>query len=187
MYEFRERENQTGIPDRMKAQFEQGSGFLLDDVRVHYNSMLPQRAGAYAYTQGNQVYLGPGKEKYLGHELGHVVQQKQGAVKPTSMINGMPLNDDAGLEKKADHMAEIWGNVAIQAKSQQGEGGISLGNNSFDTKTIQRKVGFEFQVMGNKQKILDWNGEECNHGIVLKEEEGYTFVVTAINCISSES
>lgn len=178
MYEFKERENQTGIPDRMKSQFEEGSGFLLDNVRVHYNSMLPQRAGAYAYTQGNQVYLGPGQEKHLGHELGHVIQQKQGMVKPTSMINGMPLNDDADLEREADQMAALWGNAAIQTKSRQKE--VPLGEKHSGTiKIVQRKVGLEFQVMGNSQKILGWGGEDCGHGIVLKDKEEKGYKITA--------
>ncbi len=94
--------HQTGIPDDLKARAEAKSGVSLDAVEVHYNSPKPAAVQAFAYTQGNQVYLGPGQEKHLGHELGHVVQQMQGRVRPTGSVNGLPLNDDASLEQEAD-------------------------------------------------------------------------------------
>ncbi len=92
----------TGIPHQIKSHAEQKSGFSFDDVRVHYNSIKPAQFQAYAYTQGNQVYLGPGQEQHLRHELGHVVQQKQGRVRPTGAVNHVPLNDDRMLEQEAD-------------------------------------------------------------------------------------
>lgn len=95
--------NITGIPDSMKAEAEKKSGLPLDSVRVYRNSSLPEKAGAYAYTKGTDVYLGRGNDKYLGHELGHVVQQMQGRVRATSTAGGMPLNDDPALEYEADH------------------------------------------------------------------------------------
>ncbi len=98
--------NQTGIPDDMKAQFENLSGFSFDDVRVHYNSDKPAQLQALAYTQGNQVHIASGQEKHLGHELGHVVQQKQGRVQPTMQLQGVNVNDNEGLEKEADHMLQ---------------------------------------------------------------------------------
>lgn len=93
---------QTGIPECLKARVEERSGISLDSVRVHYNSPAPAAVHAYAYTQGTQVYLGPGQEKHLGHELGHVVQQMQGRVRPTGSVNGLPLNDEVSLEREAD-------------------------------------------------------------------------------------
>ena len=94
--------NLTGIPTQMKLDFEQRSGLSFDDVRVHYNSDKPARIGALAYTQGNQVHVGPGQERHLRHELGHVVQQKQGIVRPTTYINGLQVNDSPLLERSAD-------------------------------------------------------------------------------------
>ncbi len=98
--------DKTGIPERMKTKFERSSGFSFDDVRVHYNSEKPAQLKAHAYTQGNQIYVAPGQEKHLPHELGHVVQQKSNAVKPTGEIAGMPLNDDEAMESGADKLAE---------------------------------------------------------------------------------
>lgn len=92
----------TGIPGAVQAKFEAASGLSFEDVRVHYNSSRPAQLGAYAYTQGSQVYIGPGQERYLEHELGHVVQQKCGLVKADGYINGVPINRDPGLERAAD-------------------------------------------------------------------------------------
>ena len=94
--------NRTGIPTHIKNIAEQRSGLSFDDVRVHYNSSKPAQLQALAYTQGNEVYIGPGQEKRLMHELGHVVQQKQGRVRANKTIRGMPLNDEARLEREAD-------------------------------------------------------------------------------------
>lgn len=98
--------DKTGIPRRMKAGFENSSGFSFDDVRVHYSSEKPAQLHAHAYTQGNEVYVAPGQEKHLPHELGHVVQQKSDMVKPTGEIGGLPLNDDVSMENGADMIAE---------------------------------------------------------------------------------
>lgn len=92
----------TGIPSALKSRVENRSGISLDHVQVHYNSPKPALVQAYAYTQGNQVYLGPGQERHLSHELGHVVQQAMGRVRPTGSVAGQPLNDDPSLEREAD-------------------------------------------------------------------------------------
>ena len=93
--------NLTGIPTQMKLDFERRSGLSFDDVRVHYNSDKPRKIGALAYTQIPQVHIGPGQERHLRHELGHVVQQKQGIVRPTTWFNGLPINDSPTLEDDA--------------------------------------------------------------------------------------
>lgn len=118
--------DKTGIPRRMKAGFENSSGFSFDDVRVHYNSEKPAQLHAHAYTQGNEVYVAPGQEKHLPHELGHVVQQKSDMVKPSGEIGGLPLNDDETMENGADMIAENaenaeeLGGMPVQAKFKGG-------------------------------------------------------------------
>lgn len=95
--------NLTGIPAQMKWDLEARSGLSLDDVRVHYHSDKPAGLGALAYTQGTQVHIGPGQEGHLRHELGHVVQQKLGLVRPNARIPGGPaLNTEEALERQAD-------------------------------------------------------------------------------------
>lgn len=101
----RTRPNLTGIPGGMKRDFEGRSGLSFDDVRVHYNSGAPARLGALAYTRGTQVYLGPGQERYLPHELGHVIQQKTRPVPVTQRRAAVPVNGDSVLEAEADRWA----------------------------------------------------------------------------------
>lgn len=97
--------NRTGLPDRLKSGVEALSGVSLDGVKVHYNSAEPAQLNALAYAQGSDIHLAPGQEKHLPHEAWHVVQQAQGRVRPTlQMKDGVPVNDDAGLEREADAM-----------------------------------------------------------------------------------
>lgn len=101
-------ENRTGIPMQMKERLEQHTGLPFDDVRVHYDSDMPKRMDALAYTQGNQVYIGAGQEKHLPHELGHVVQQKLGKVRPdTRHESGALMNTDPALEREADKIGAL--------------------------------------------------------------------------------
>jgi hypothetical protein len=99
------KENNTGLPDSLKTGMENLSGMALDDVKVHINSDKPAQLQAHAYAQGTDIHLGPGQKQHLPHEAWHVVQQKQGRVKPTRQMKGIiNVNDDAGLEKEADVM-----------------------------------------------------------------------------------
>ena len=110
------RPNNTGMPNNLKAGIESLSGFSMDEVRVHYNSSKPATVQALAYTQGTDIHVAPGQEKHLPHEAWHVAQQMAGRVSPTTNINGMPVNDNAGLE----HEADVMGEKAVQCKKKRG-------------------------------------------------------------------
>lgn len=97
----------NGLPEDLKAGIEDLSGYSMDDVTVHYNSGKPAQLQAFAYAQGNNIHLGAGQEKHLPHEAWHVVQQKQGRVKPTLQLkHGGPVNTDVNLEREADRMGQ---------------------------------------------------------------------------------
>lgn len=97
----------TCIPPALKSGLENLSGYDLSDVTVHRNSAKPVQMNALAYAQHNEIHLGPGQEKHLPHEGWHIVQQKQGRVKPTLQLkSGIALNDDVSLEKEADVMGQ---------------------------------------------------------------------------------
>lgn len=102
---IQKKENNTGLPDNLKTGLENLSGISLDDVKVHRNSDKPAQLQAHAYAQGTDIHLGAGQEKHLPHEAWHVVQQKQGRVKPTmQMKGGVSVNDETALEREADVM-----------------------------------------------------------------------------------
>ena len=94
------------MPRELKAGIESLSGMDLSDVKVHKNSDKPAALNALAYAQGSDIHLGPGQEQHLPHEAWHIVQQRQGRVKPTMQMAGTQINDDVGLEKEADVMGE---------------------------------------------------------------------------------
>lgn len=100
-------QNHTGIPVQTKSFLESSYGFSLNDVKVHYHSEKPAQLQALAYAQGNEVYVGPGQEKHLPHELMHVIQQKKGMVKPDKVINGVAVNTSKQLEREADAAENI--------------------------------------------------------------------------------
>ncbi len=102
-----EEPNKTGLPDNLKSGIENLSGMSMDGVKVHYNSSQPAALNAHAYAQGTDIHVAPGQEQHLPHEAWHVVQQAQGRVQPTKqMKDGVPVNDDTGLEQEADVMGE---------------------------------------------------------------------------------
>jgi hypothetical protein len=104
-FPVQKKENRTGLPDNLKSGIEQLSGHSMDDVRVHYDSGKPSQLQAHAYAQGMNIHIAPGQERLLPHEAWHVVQQKQGRVKPTIQLkNKVAINDDAALEREADVM-----------------------------------------------------------------------------------
>ena len=105
--------NPNGLPADLLNGFQASSGHDLSDVNVHRNSSKPQDVGAHAYAQGNDIHLGAGQEKHLAHEAAHIVQQREGRVKPTKNVNGLPVNDSESLENDADAM----GAKALQMKA----------------------------------------------------------------------
>lgn len=125
--------NNTGIPDDLKLGMENLTGISLNDVRVHRNSNEPSNFSALAYAKGSNIHLGPGQEKHLPHELGHIVQQKQGRVKPTMQVNeDIKINDDNNLEKDADNL----GDKALQTSINENSQNLSEG--SKNNNVIQR-------------------------------------------------
>ncbi len=145
------RPNLTGMPDRLKAGIESLSGIDMSDVRVHASSDRPARLDALAYTQRSEIHLGPGQERHLAHEAWHVVQQKQGRVRATAEVKGLPLNDSSSLESEADLM----GPKALQTYSQfdisKATSGRTLTNSVALEKAISRQnTGFIDCLSENK-------------------------------------
>lgn len=113
----------TGLPDGLKAGVQNLSGYSMDDVKVRYNSDKPAQLNAHAYAQGTDIHVAAGQEQHLAHEAWHVVQQKQGRVKPTvQMKAGMGVNDDPALETEANVMAAKLGAPYPEPRARDGAG-----------------------------------------------------------------
>ena len=137
--------NNTGLPDGLKSGIEFLSGMSLDNVNVHYNSSQPAQLNALAYTQGSDIHVAPGQERHLPHEAWHVVQQAQGRVQPTmEMKEGVPINDDQGLEGEADVMggrAEQLNGGMYDARPDPISDAVGRG----ELSTQERPIGRQFQ------------------------------------------
>ena len=130
--------NNTGMPDNLKSGIESLSGFSMNDVRVHYNSSKPATVQALAYTQGTDIHVAPGQEKHLPHEAWHVAQQMAGRVSPTTNVNGMPVNDNAGLE----HEADVMGEKAVQFKECGINGKSNLKKGTSQCKNVSQRCDY---------------------------------------------
>jgi hypothetical protein len=102
----------TKLPQQVQAKMESAFNTDFSEVRIHPNSGKARVVGALAYTQGASVHFGPGQynpksqsgQRILGHELAHVMQQREGRVKPNTRRRGVAVNDQTALEKEADDM-----------------------------------------------------------------------------------
>ncbi|MGK6319596.1 eCIS core domain-containing protein [Sphingomonas sp. DT-204] len=148
--------NRTGLPNRLKSGIETLSGIALDDVRVHRGSRQPAAIQAEAYTCGSEIHLAPGAEHHLAHEAWHVVQQKQGRVRPTLSIGGTPVNDDTGLEREAD----VMGARAI-ALPDHGTAASVAAPAAIATASVAQRVRRELDPQG-KLTTLDNFFAACN-------------------------
>ena len=201
----RQQPNLTGIPTQMKMDFEQRSGLSFDDVRVHYNSDKPRKIGALAYTQIPQVHIGPGQERHLRHELGHVVQQKQGIVRPDRESTlDTPINTDPLLERQADlwgdgiltsggtahipqpHPAKAFGEPVLQAKHVYTKDTVSV--LPLDTTQAQSLEEVRTSVPFNKGSLTmiyeSMGTDEGSFSAILAETEKYmgnTLLVFGLN------
>ena len=169
------------LPDNLKAGIENLSGYSMNDVKVHRNSDKPGQLQAHAYAQGTDIHLGPGQEKHLPHEAWHVVQQKQGRVKPTMQMKGnVNVNDDVGLEKEANVMGQrattpiqprkntsqlgIKGSNTIQKWAIDAPGAIDWAQTASVTPLVHRPVMF-FEDVGGDRIVV--KGEEVSIGKTL--------------------
>lgn len=159
---IRKKENNTGLPDNLKLGVENLSGYSMDDVKVHYNSDKPAQLQAHAYAQGTDIHIASGQEKHLPHEAWHVVQQKQGRVKPTMQLKGkVNINDDAGLEKEAD----VMGRKALSVTQRAKKGGLS-------TKITQFKGGYVFDIgITSHKSIVAQRSEVVQRIIVMADTQ----------------
>jgi len=97
------------MPAETRESMESSFGADFSSVRV---SEGPEASamGAQAFTQGERIHFEPGRyqptstagKSLLGHELAHVVQQREGRVQATGQANGVAINNDPSLEAEAD-------------------------------------------------------------------------------------
>lgn len=101
------------LPDAVQRKMEGFFGTSFADVRVHVGTAAPA-IGALAFTRGNDIYFAPGQydpsrpqgQQRLGHELTHVVQQRQGRVR-NPFGTGIAVVMDPALEAEAERKGRL--------------------------------------------------------------------------------
>lgn len=154
---------------RMAKQF--GIGFPgaeeLSGVQVHYNSSLPSKVDAEAYTQGDHIYLAAGQERHLAHELGHVMQQRRGYVPTTERIGGLSANTDPALEREADVLGQQFANAIPD---------ISGGVGTFGGTPSATDAAAPIQMAGHKG-VMQFGSQSIVKRIERNEYEEYRRVM----------
>ena len=97
------------LPQAVLAKMEAAFGADFAAVRVHVGPQA-SRIGAVAFTTGNDLYFAPGRfqpdsvqgQQLIGHELAHVIQQRQGRVRAPG--SGVAVVQDRMLEAEADRL-----------------------------------------------------------------------------------
>lgn len=97
------------LPESLLAKMEAALGADFSQVRVHVGPQA-SRIGAVAFTTGNDLYFAPGQyqpdsiqgQQLIGHELTHVIQQRQGRVRAAG--SGVSVVQDRALEAEADRL-----------------------------------------------------------------------------------
>jgi hypothetical protein len=93
------------LPKIIKSGVENLSGISMNNVTVHYNSDNPAQLNALSFAEGTETHVSTSQQKHLPYEAWHVVEQKQGRIKPMAAIKTKRIiNDDAGLENEAEAM-----------------------------------------------------------------------------------
>ena len=116
------------LPPAVLAKMEAAFGTDFSAVRVHVGPQA-SRIGAIAFTTGNDLYFAPGRyqpesvqgQQLIGHELAHVVQQRQGRVRSPS--SGVAVVQDQLLEAEADRLGA---RAAMQGGTRSGAPAASL-------------------------------------------------------------
>jgi hypothetical protein len=98
------------LPDGVRQKMEAFFKTDFSNVRI-FQGTQAQSIGAHAFTMGSDIYFAPGQyspdtprgQQLLGHELAHVIQQRQGRVRAPQGKGTMVVNDH-GLEAEADRL-----------------------------------------------------------------------------------
>lgn len=174
------RENNTGMPDNLKAGVESLSGIDMRDVRVHYNSSKPAEIGALAYTQGTNIHVAPGQERHLPHEAWHVVQQAQGRVQPTMQVKkGFLVNNDDRLEREADVMGKKIGDLNSRQQVHlypYNSGSDEYFSLQYNTRKNNNTIS-QYKFVNNSSSVIQLQWDSKIKGEQLEDNIGVVAVV----------
>ncbi|HZJ67215.1 MAG TPA: DUF4157 domain-containing protein [Kofleriaceae bacterium] len=138
----------SAMPAPLQKKMEGSFGADFSSVRVHEGGQASS-LGAMAYAQGDDLHFAPGQyqpesqggQALIGHELAHVVQQRQGRVAAPGQAKGAPVVADQGLEDEADRA----GQAAARGEPARISGGGVTG------AAMPKLVGQPIQLFGSQE------------------------------------
>ncbi len=153
------------LPDALQTKMEGSFDSNFSNVKINTNSPEASSMGAKAFAQGNEISFSPGAyqpetqkgQKLIGHELTHVVQQRNANIPTTTQFSGLNINQDESLEREADQM----GILAAQGKKT----GMSSSNQSTNQPVAQ---GFGFNKGIDFMKKVKEQGAKKVGGVANK-------------------
>jgi hypothetical protein len=125
------------LRDDVRSRMESAFGSDFSAVRIHEDGAADS-AGAQAYARGTDLHFGPGTYdpdspqglELIGHELTHVVQQRQGRAPGRAQMKSTLVVNDSSLEREAD---------ALGARAARGEY-VGMFTGTAAPGSIQRKT-----------------------------------------------
>lgn len=188
----------TSLPKDVKSKMENSFGTDFSQVNIHKNDEGATQMGALAYTQGSNVHFAPGQynpgsqkgQELLGHELTHVVQQREGRVMPMPKMEEMQPTVVQKTEKQLEEekkrevykQAKAKGTIGkmqykMQYKMQHGKDQL---NRDYSKKHFNNYVKGEIaQMKRNRQNATMFRSKANNFERQLSREsisfgsEGY--------------
>jgi hypothetical protein len=153
--------NGRSLPESVLSKMETAFDTDFSSVRIHEGEHA-SAIGALAFTRGESIHFAPGRynpsstlgQRLLGHELAHVVQQRNGCVSNIqgkgTLVNANPL-----LEAEADRVGErvargepAWGHGTAKDTQGRSQSNIEM--------PIQCNLGIEIEIGGGQDWRVHW-------------------------------
>jgi hypothetical protein len=170
------------LPGLVQAKMEHAFGADFSAVRVH-EGRHASAMGALAYAQGSDIHFAPGQydphsprgQELLGHELTHVVQQRQGRVQAaTGQAKGIAINGDPSLEREADELGARAARGEVVGPAARGAGNRAAASPPGAPGAVQRKVAFGDAHGVDKSGASEWlSAFHKDKGYRMESRQGY--------------
>ena len=166
------------MPAPVQQKMEDFFGVDFSDVRVHVGHEAPA-IGALAFTLGSDIYFAPGQyepltqrgQELLGHELTHVVQQRDGRVS-NPFGAGVAVVQDPELEAEADRLGALAAQPRLRSSHPKMKAATPRAGQSRGASVQQRPAG----ESGYKLVIGAYMHQDENAKRLPEELAGHSFV-----------
>jgi hypothetical protein len=145
------------LPEEVQSKMERAFNADFSTVRIHEDERASQ-VGAQAFAQGENLHFAPKQydpfsqqgQELLGHELAHVVQQREGRASTAMQGKGAIVADPA-LEAEADEMGARAARGERTGASAGGPASTASGDAAIQRKGPEPDVTAAFNIVHDTQ------------------------------------